>query len=61
MFGERIKVSQLIEWIGKGILLAIVNKTRCYKCLSKMSDKECKKCNQKRHEELQELYKKQRR
>ena len=53
MFGERIKVSQLIEWIGKGILLAIVNKTRCYKCLSKMSDKECKKCSQKRHEELQ--------
>ena len=56
-----MKVADLIDWISKGILMAIIKKTRCYKCFAKMADKQCKKCNAQKHEEMKQMYKKQRR
>jgi hypothetical protein len=44
LFGEPIEVKRIIEFVGKGVLVSVLNKQRCHKCLAKMSHSQCKVC-----------------
>lgn len=44
LFGEPIEVKRIIEFVSKGVLVSVLNKQRCHKCLAKTSNSQCKTC-----------------
>jgi hypothetical protein len=46
LHGHKIKVAHIVELISKGVLMSVVNKTRCFKCQAKsFGEVYCAKCS----------------